>query len=110
MRPPTSATVTTRINRPRMNSQFMMVSPSSLLANDSVRMPGAAQRRVVGDQAFAVQIVQTTVHQVHAFPASGLNRVLELMNLVFADEIAHRAVSDDQFVSQDPPRAVGRRQ
>src|SRR6267142_2608191 len=73
-----------------------------------VRVPGATQSGVVGDEALAVEIVKAIVHQGHSFFASRLDGVLQLMKIVFADEITDRAVGDDQFIGQHAARAVGR--
>ena len=80
---------------------------SGLLPDDAVGMPGAAQGGVVGDQALAVEVVEAVVHQDHAFLAPSLDGVFQLVELVFADEIAHGAVGDDEFVGQHAAGAVG---
>src|SRR5882724_6093746 len=73
-----------------------------------VRVAGAAQSGIVSDEALAVEIVKAVVHQGHSFFSSRLDRVLQLMKIVFADEITDGAIGDDQFIGQHPARAVGR--
>ena len=79
---------------------------SLFLPNDMVRMPCAAQCSVVGDHALAVKIVKAIVHEGHAFFAPGLNGVLQLVNIVLADQIANGTIRNNQLVSEHPPGAV----
>jgi len=74
--------------------------------DDAVGMPGATDGGVVTDEALAVEVVKAVVHEHHAFLAPGLEQVLQLVNLVFPDEIAHGAIRDQQFIGKDPARSI----
>src|SRR5260370_36622272 len=58
---------------------------SGLLSHNSVRMTSAAEGGVIGDKALAVQIIEAIVHQVHAVFSSGLDGVLELVELILSN-------------------------
>src|SRR5579862_3736099 len=76
------------------------------LPDDAVWLPRAADRGIICDQALAVQVVQAVIHQHHSFLAAHLDGVFHLMQLVFANEVAHRAVRNKQFISENASGAV----
>jgi len=49
---------------------------------------GTTEGGVVGDEALTVEVVQAVVHQGHALFAAGLDRVFQLMDLIFANQIS----------------------
>ena len=73
-------------------------------------MPGPAQSGIIRNETFAVEIIKAVVHERHAFFAPRLDRVLQLMQIVFTDQIADGAVRHNQFVRQHAAGTVGRRQ
>src|SRR6266545_6261284 len=77
---------------------------------DPVRVTRAAQGGVVADLAATVEFVKTVVHQHHPVSGAGLDAVFQLMQIVFANQVAHGAVGDEQLVSEHAPRTVHRRQ
>lgn len=81
---------------------------SRVLTSDAIRMPGPTDRGVITDEALAIEIVQAIIHQSHSFLAPGLQDVLQVMNLVFADEIADGSGGDKQLVCEDAPGAIRR--
>ena len=98
----------TRNENPRLVHRARV--PLSFLPRDAAGIAGAADGRVVGDGAFAVKFVEMIVQQHHAVLASGLERVFQMVQLVFADQIPHRAGGHEQFVGKHAPGAVGGRQ
>ena len=73
-------------------------------------MPRPAHRRVVADRAFAVEIVEAIIHEHHSLLRRRLHRVLEEVQLVFANQISHGVVRHHQLVSQHAPGPVRARQ
>src|ERR1035437_10919320 len=80
---------------------------SGLLRDDAVGVASAAHGRVIADEALAVQVVEAIVHEGHALFAPGLDGVLQLVDLVLPDQVAHRAVGDDQLIREHATSAVG---
>src|SRR6476646_3225758 len=80
---------------------------SASLPDDAIGMAGAAHGSVVSDESLAVEFVEGIVHERHPLFAPGLNSVFELVQLVFADEVADCAVGENEFVGEDAARAVG---
>src|ERR1051326_2436112 len=73
-------------------------------------MSRAAQGRVISDQALAIEIIKTIIHQGHTLFSPRLDRVFQLMKIILANEISDRSVRDNQFVGEDSARAVGCRE
>lgn len=68
---------------------------------DPIGMACAAEGGVVADLAFAIKVVKAVVHELHSLFAAGLNRVFQLMKLVFTDQVADGSVGHQQFVSKN---------
>lgn len=59
-------------------------------------MAGAAERGLVSDEATSVELVETVVHEHHAVFVAHLEPIFELVDVVFADQVA--AVVDGNAV------------
>src|SRR5258705_7463275 len=67
---------------------------------DAIRVARAAQRGVVADLTAAVVLVKAVIHQHHAVPGAGLDAILQLMQVVFANQIADGAGGDEELIGQ----------
>src|SRR5262245_39725567 len=94
----------------RIMAPACSITPSASLPNDTIGMAAAAHSGVISDEALAAEFVEAMVHEGHAFFAPGVDSVFELVELVFANEIADRAVCDDEFVGENAPSAIGGRE
>ena len=77
---------------------------------DAIGLPGAAQGGVVADEASAIEIVETGVHEHHAVLAAGLHRGFEHVFVALANEVADGAGGDEDFVGQHAAGAVDGRE
>src|SRR5215469_7230641 len=69
-------------------------------------MSRAAQGCVVGNQSFAIKIVETIVHQGHALFAPGLDCIFELMQLILTNQVTHSTVRYDELIRENPACAI----
>src|ERR1044072_2950545 len=67
---------------------------------DTVRVARAAQRRVVADLTAAIDLVKAVIHQHHSVPRARLDAILQLVQVVFADQIADGAGGDEELIGQ----------
>jgi len=79
---------------------------NSVVSSGSIRLARAAHGGVIRDEALAIQVVKAVIHEHHSFLPAHLDRVFHLVQLIFANEISHRPVGDEQFIREHAPRAV----
>src|SRR5205814_661379 len=73
---------------------------------DSVRVSGVAQGGVITDLAATVELVQAAIHEHHAVSCAGLDAVLQLVQVVFPDQVANGAAGNEKLVGEHPLRTV----
>src|SRR5437762_11629079 len=84
----------------------LMAARTSELARpfgNAIRISRAAQRGVIADQTARIEFVKTGLHQHHAVAGAGLNAVLQHMEVILTDQIAHGAVgrSEERRVGKE---------